>query len=69
MQIENWQFDTFIRHGRTMNPNNWTIERANGVCAIVSEDNLLIDEPTDTGQSDLDLIIWGIGWLHAHYTE
>jgi hypothetical protein len=42
-------------------PNRWTITRVNGVAAI-EEDGDLIDEPPDTGQTDPELIRWGIVW-------
>lgn len=42
-------------------PNRWTITRVNDVAAI-EQDGKLIDEPTDTGQTDAELIRWGIVW-------
>jgi hypothetical protein len=36
-------------------PNKWTITRINGIAAI-HQDGMLIDEPPDTGQSDVELI-------------
>jgi hypothetical protein len=61
-----WAFRPFTVKGRTFYPNTWSIERVNGIAIILDGDGNLIDEPDDTGQSDFTLILWGIGWLHAH---
>jgi hypothetical protein len=66
---DNWNFVPFTFRGETYYPNNWRIVRENGVAAIKDEHNNLIDEPEDKGQSDLELIIWGIGWMHAQFLD
>jgi hypothetical protein len=61
-----WVFDRFTFNNHTFNPNDWQIVRgSDGIVEIKTGDGAIVDEPNDTGQSDLDLIIWGIGWLHA----
>jgi hypothetical protein len=65
-KVQNWIFDIFTSNGHTFDPNTWVITRDNGLVCITTEDGALIDTPNDTGQSDLDATIWGIGWLHAH---
>jgi hypothetical protein len=64
---DNWNFIPFTIRGNTYHPNKWRIKRVNGLAVIVDEDNKLVDEPDDEGQSDLELIIWGIGWKHAEF--
>lgn len=44
-----------------IDPNRWTITRENGL-AIIEQDGEHIDTPTDTGQTDVELIRWGIIW-------
>jgi hypothetical protein len=66
---DNWNFIPFTIRGKTYHPNNWQIERENGVAAIIGDDNKLIDEPEDVGQTDFELIIWGIGWMHAQFED
>jgi hypothetical protein len=73
--LPDWQFDKVtMPSGRVLDPNNWTIERDDvrtdrSCVGIYSEDDKVIDEPPDTGQDPLDIVIHGIGWLHAHSRE
>jgi len=74
-----FKFKTFtIQHPTvtcTYNPNTWLILRSNDddikIISIIQPDvngqythKDVIDEQTDTGQSDFDAVLWGIGWLH-----
>lgn len=74
MPLVNWTFDNLVftdglRTTFETNPNNWAFSRCDGQITITDEDGKIIDEPTDRGQSDLDLTIWGIGWLHTHFRD
>lgn len=66
--VGNFRFFTFqnpFNLSDTMDPNTWTITRAGGICQITDADDKIIDDPTDRGQTDLELILHGIGWMHA----
>jgi hypothetical protein len=62
-QAQAWRTFTVHYDGRdfVFDPNQWVIIRENGV-AEITQDGVPIDQPRDTGQTDAELVRWGIVW-------